>query len=69
MHAENKPNTPSEKACQLVRSSAVSDRSEVVAQSHDRTGQPRVGKVQELDIEHAQLGTLLDRQREQILAD
>ena len=40
-------------------SSSVSDRSE----------QPVVERGQELNTEHAQIRTLLDRQREQILAD
>ena len=35
----------------------------------DRTGQPVVGTGQEQNLEHAQIRTLLDRQREQILAD
>ena len=35
----------------------------------DRSGQPVVEKGQELNTEHAQIRTLLDRQREQILAD
>ena len=55
-------------------SSSVSDRTgrpvvETVAKSHDRTGQPVVETGQELNSEHAQIRTLLDRQREQILAD
>ena len=39
------------------------------AKSHDRTEQPFVETGQELNPEHAQIRTLLDRQREQILAD
>ena len=35
----------------------------------DRSEQPVVERGQELNIEHAQIGTPLDRQREQILAD
>ena len=35
----------------------------------DRTGQPVVETGQEQNLEHAQIRTLLDRQREQILAD
>ena len=35
----------------------------------DRSGQPVVERSQELNTEHAQIRTLLDRQREQILAD
>ena len=55
-------------------SSSVSDRSgqpvvEIVAKTHDRSGQPVVERGQELNTEHAQIRTLLDRQREQILAD
>ena len=55
-------------------SSFVSDRSgqpvvDIVAESHDRSGQPVVERGQELNTEHAQIRTLLDRQREQILAD
>ena len=55
-------------------SSSVSDRSgqpvvEIVAKSHDRSGQPVVERGQELNTEHAHIRTLLDRQREQILAD
>ena len=42
---------------------------EIVAKSHDRSGQPVVERGQELNTEHAQIRTLLDRQREQILAD
>ena len=47
-------------------SSAVSDRSgqpvvEIVAKSHDRTGRPVVERGQELNTEHAQIRTLLDR--------
>ena len=42
---------------------------ETVAKSHDRTGQPVVKTGQELNPEHAKIRTLLDRQREQILAD
>ena len=37
--------------------------------SHDRSGQPVVERGQELNTEHAQIRTLLDRHREQILAD
>ena len=55
-------------------SSFVSDRSgqpvvERVAKSHDRSGQPVVERGQELNTEHAQIRTLLDRQRKQMLAD
>ena len=55
-------------------SSSVSDRSgqpvvERVAKSHERSGQPVVERGQELNTEHAQIRTLLDRQREQIIAD
>ena len=54
-------------------SSSVSDRLgqpvvERVAKCHDRSGQPVVERGQELNTEHAQIRTLLDRQREQILA-
>ena len=35
----------------------------------ERSGQPVVERGQELNTEHAQIRTLLDRQREQILAD
>ena len=55
-------------------SSSVSDRSgqpvvEIVAKSHDRSGQPVVARGQDQNLEHAQIRTVLDRQREQILAD
>ena len=40
-----------------------------MAKSHDRSGQPVVERGQELNTEHAQIRTLMDRQREQILAD
>ena len=55
-------------------SSSMSDRTgqpvvEIVTKSHDRTGQHVVETGQELNTEHAQIRTLLDRQREQILAD
>ena len=42
---------------------------EIVAKSHDRSGQPVVARGQEQNLEHAQIRTVLDRQREQILAD
>ena len=55
-------------------SSSMSERSaqpvvETMAKSHDRTAQPVVETSQEQNHEHAQIRTLLDRQREQILAD
>ena len=55
-------------------SSSVSDRweqpvMELVAKSPDRSGQPVVASGQELNTEHAQISTFLDRQKEQILAD
>ena len=57
-------------------SSTVSDRTgqpvvETMAKSHDRTGQNVVEghKIQRQNPELAQIRTLLDRQREQILAD
>ena len=55
-------------------SSSLSDRSgqpvvEIVAKSHDRSGQPVVERGQEVNTEQAQIRTLLDRQREKILAD
>ena len=55
-------------------SSSVSERSgqpvvEIVAKSHERSGRPVVDRGQELNTEHAQKRPLLDRQREQILAD
>ena len=60
MHTENKCITPSEKAWSVGQSSSsVSDRS----------GQPVVERGQELNTESEQIRTLLDRQREQILAD
>ena len=40
-----------------------------MAKSHDRSVQPVVERGQELNTEHAQIRTLLDRQREQILPD
>ena len=42
---------------------------ETVAKSHDWTGQPVVETGQEQNPELGQIRTLLDRQREQILAD
>ena len=55
-------------------SSSVSDRTEqpvveTVAKSHDRTEQPVVEAGQEQDPELAQIRTLLNRKREQILAE
>ena len=55
-------------------SSSMSDRTgqpvvETMAKSQDRTAQPVFGTGQEQNLEHAQIRTLLDRQREQILAD
>ena len=35
----------------------------------ERTGRPVVSSGQELSVEHAQIRTLLDRQKEQILAE
>ena len=40
-----------------------------MAQSLDRMGQPVVERGQELNTEHAQIRTLLDRQRERIFAE
>ena len=56
------------------QSSSMSDSTvqpvvETMAKRHDRTGQPFVETGQEQNLEHAQIRTLLDRQREQILAD
>ena len=48
-------------------SSSVSERTERSA--GERTERPVVACVQELNTEHAQIRTLLDRQREQILAE
>ena len=48
-------------------SSSMSDRTERPV--GERTGRPVVETGQELNTEHAQISTLLDRQREQILAD
>ena len=55
-------------------SSSVSDRSgqpvvETEVKSPDRSGQPVVERGQEPNTEQAQIKTLLDRQREHILAD
>ena len=48
-------------------SSSVSERTERAVV--ERTGRPVVERGQELNTEHAQIRTVLDRQREQILAD
>ena len=66
-HTENKSVTPSEKACLLVSRRRVSERTErpVV----ERTGRLVMERGQEPNTEHAQIRTLLDRQREQILVD
>ena len=55
-------------------SSSVSERTgqpvvEIGAKSHDGSGQPVVETSQELNPEHAQIRTLLDRQRKQVPAD
>ena len=55
-------------------SSSMSDRTgqpvvETMAKSHDRKRPPVVETGQEQNLEQAQIRTLLDRQREQILAD
>ena len=55
-------------------SSLMSDRTgqpvvETMAKSHDRTEQPVVETGHEQNLEQARIGTLLDRQRGQILAD
>ena len=49
------------------QSSSVSERT--VRPVVERTVRPIVERGQELNTEHAQIRTLLDRQREQILAD
>ena len=54
-------------------SSSVSDRSgqpvvEIVSKNHERSGRPVVERGQVLNTELAQIRTLLDRQREPILA-
>ena len=48
-------------------SSSVSERT--VRPVVERTGRPVVERGQELNTEHAQIRTLLDRQKEQILAE
>ena len=60
MHTENESITPSEKACLLVsrRRPCPTVR-----------GNPLSKEGRVLNVEHAQIRTLLDRQREQILAD
>ena len=74
-HTENKSITPSEKACLLVSrrrqcpSKTGQPFDETVPKSNDRTVQPVVETGQEQHIEHTQIMTLLDRQRDQILAD
>ena len=50
-----------------LSSSSVSERT--VRPVVERTGRPVVERGQELNTEHVQIRTLLDRQREQILAD
>ena len=60
MHTEKMSITPSEKACLLV------SRRRPCPKERER---PVVERGQELNTEHAQIRTLLDRQREQILAD
>ena len=72
-HSENKSVTPSEKACLFVcrRPPSPKDRGNPlwkVAKSHDRSEQSVVESGQELNTEHAQFRTLLDRQKQQILA-
>ena len=64
MHTENMSITPSEKASLLV-----SRRRQCPMSMSERTGQPVVETGQEINLEHAQIRTLLGRQREQILAD
>ena len=70
MRAEDESITLKEKACRPVWSSS--------SMSHDRTGQPVVGRdtshepgyeIQRQNSDNEQIRTLLDRQREQILAD
>ena len=74
-HTENKSITPSEKACRLVcrrRQCPIEQGNPLSKQwqkAQKRTGQPVVERGQELNTENAQIRTLLDRQREQILAD
>ena len=48
-------------------SSSVSERT--VRPVVERTGRPVVASGQELNVEHAQIRTLLDRQKEEILAE
>ena len=60
--------TPSEKACLSVsrRRPCPSERRDPVVET---TGRPVVASGQELNVENAQIRTLLDRQKEQILAE
>ena len=59
MHTENMSITPSEKACLLVsRRLCPKEQGDLFWRSG-----------QELNVENAQIGTLLDRQKEQILAE
>ena len=68
MHTENMSITSQREGLSVGQSSSsVSERTgrPVV----ERTERPVVERGQELNTEHAQIRTLLDRQREQILAD
>ena len=65
---------PQSVRCSLTHTENKSEREGLsVGQSSssvsDRTGQPVVETGQEQNLEHAQIRTLLDRQREQLLAD
>ena len=67
IHTENISITPSEKACLLVsrRRPCPKERGDPSLKEQGDL----LWKGQELNTEHAQIRTLLDRQRDQILAD
>ena len=74
MHTENMSITPSEKACLLVsrcRQCPIERGDPLLKERGDPLlkGRPVVERGQELNTEHAQIRTLLGRQRDQILAD
>ena len=75
MQTDNTSITPSEKACLLVsrrRPCPIERGNPLLKQWQKATielRKPVVETGQELNPEHAQIRTLLDRQRDQILAD
>ena len=68
-HTEYTSITPSEKACLSVGQSSSSVSERTGRPVGERTRRPVESIGQELNVANAQIGTLLDRQKERILAE